>query len=675
MKRIMTFTGWLVMAATLFAGMTACSKENNTIDDPVPTETPTTYTLTVEATKGDAMTRALTLEGKTLNATWTVGDVVYVQKGSDDAAQTLGSLTATNVRDGGLTCTLTGELTTLPNVNDELTLKYLLGAYGTQKGTLEGIATKHDAAIATVTVATVDTEAKTITTTGVANFENQQSVVKFSLKKPDGTTPFVATNLTVKHGSKTYRVSPETPSSELFVAIPGNYGDVRLEATDGTETYFYKKTGVDFANGKYYAIGVKMNTGNVDLSQATGDVTLMNGDVAYGELAGNYKVSVNSGAEVTLNGVTIAGSDDETYDWAGITCRGTATINLMGQNTVRASYKNYPGIYIPSDRTLTIQGDGELDVSSSASAGIGAGYGINCGNIVIKGGHITATGSSWGAGIGGYLNETCGDITISGGSVTATGGEYAAGIGGKCGNITISGGTITATGGDEAAGIGSRNNGTCSKITISGGSVTAAGGKYATGIGTGKNSTCGKISISGGTVTAAGGKYAAGIGSGERSTCGKISINGGKVTATGGDYGAGIGSGKKGSCDNISVSGGTITATGGHSGPGIGTGENGPCGDITISGGTVTATGGDYAGGIGSGKDGTCGNITITKEVTSVTAYKTDNGVEFIIGKYSSGDDCSCGTITIGGKTYYDGTSYKNNGGNYLATNPFIYQP
>ena len=32
MKRIMTFTGWLVMAATFIAGITACTKENNTID-------------------------------------------------------------------------------------------------------------------------------------------------------------------------------------------------------------------------------------------------------------------------------------------------------------------------------------------------------------------------------------------------------------------------------------------------------------------------------------------------------------------------------------------------------------------------------------------------------------------------------------------------------------------
>ena len=516
MKRIMTFTGWLVMAATLFAGMTACTKENNTTDDPVPTmETPTTYTLTVEAAKGDAVTRALTLEGKKLNATWTEGDVVSVLKGSDDAAQNLGSLKATNVRDGGLTCTLTGELTTLPDIYEELKLKYQLGTYGTQKGTLEGIAAKHDAAVATIIVANKPVEERTITATGVANFVNQQAIVKFSLKRPDGTT-FAATNLTVKHGSKTYRVSPETPSSELFVAIPGNSATISLVATDGTDTFFYNKDGVTFTNGQYYAIGVTMKRGNVDLAAATGDVTLKKGDIAYGTLAGDYKVSIISGAEVTLNGVNIAGSDDNVQGWAGIKCEGSATINLFGTNTVKAYGGCYPGIYIPSGRTLTIQGDGALDVSSCNNPGIGGGYNnftnpftpIDCGNIIIKGGTIIATVTGYGqsAGIGSGYNATCGTITISGGTVTVTGGSYSAGIGtspyGTCGNITISGGTVTATGNKEGAGIGTGTNGTCGDITISGGTVTAdiAKSKAQYIIGKSKdNYSCGTVKIGGTT--------------------------------------------------------------------------------------------------------------------------------------------------------------------------------
>ena len=100
----------------------------------------------------------------------------------------------------------------------------------------------------------------------------------------------------------------------------------------------------------------------------------------------------------------------------------------------------YPGIYVPKDNTLTIQGStGKLNASSNITgAGIGGGYihqgNITSGNILIKGGIITATGGSETAGIGGGYAasgvNTCGTITITGGTVTAYGGENAAGIGG-----------------------------------------------------------------------------------------------------------------------------------------------------------------------------------------------------------------------------------------------------
>ena len=76
---------------------------------------------------------------------------------------------------------------------------------------------------------------------------------------------------------------------------------------------------------------------------------------------------------------------------------------------------------------------------------------------------MTAYGAVRAAGIGsggtsGYKPSGCGDIIITGGTVKATGGKYAAGIGSGakngsdsyCSNITITGGTITATMGEEA---------------------------------------------------------------------------------------------------------------------------------------------------------------------------------------------------------------------------------
>jgi hypothetical protein len=232
-----------------------------------------------------------------------------------------------------------------------------------------------------------------------------------------------------------------------------------------------------------------------DLATITADYEAKDGETLTGTLASNVKISIADGATVTLKDVNITNLGVG-FDWAGINCPGDATLVLEGTNTVCAGrgsdgYNNYPGIWIAPGKTLTIQGDGTLTAYSNAdspyAAGIGGGYKIACGNIVINSGTITATGGWDAAGIGGGNSASCGNITINGGTVTATGGNYGAGIGcgaagenqGSCGNITISGGTVEATGGENAAGIGGGStNGVCGTITITKGvtSVTATKG-------------------------------------------------------------------------------------------------------------------------------------------------------------------------------------------------------
>ena len=245
--------------------------------------------------------------------------------------------------------------------------------------------------------------------------------------------------------------------------------------------------------------------------------------------------------------------------------------------------------------------------------------------------------------------------------------------------LTIQGtGTLDArSNGDNAAGIGSGFNGstsTCGNIVISSGTITATGGKFAAGIGSGfSNSSCGNVTISGGNVNATGGQSAAGIGSGySNSSCGTITISGGNVNATGGQSAAGIGSGYSSStCGAISINGGTVTATGGVNGAGIGTGFNSTSGPITISGGTVTATGNGKGAGIGTGFSGTCADgITIANTVTCVTATKGGEATNSI----GAGQSGTCGTVTIGGTVYWNGSSYQNNGGTYLPTSPLVYK-
>ena len=342
----------------------------------------------------------------------------------------------------------------------------------------------------------------------------------------------------------------------------------RTDNADGTYTWTY--TVLPSSN----KLAVSKDGGST-YTPITDDITLADGDVLTGMLDGNYKISIENDAMVTLNGVTIIGTNNDNYNWAGITCKGDATIILAdgSTNTVKGFDKYYPGIYVPKYKTLTIKGEtngtGKLDASSNGEgAGIGSRTGESCGNIEIQGGIITATGGYKCAGIGSGNSGSCGDITISGGIINAKGGENGACIGsggdGGCGNISISGGTVNITCGN--VGIGS-----------SGGS-----------------GVCGNISISGGNITCIGD---IGIGAIMQARCGDITINGGTVTATGNE-GAGIGSSFEGYCGNISISSpAQVTATRVWGLNSIGRGnDDSTCGKVTI-GGTEFWTGSAYDNG------------------------------------------------------------------------------
>ena len=270
----------------------------------------------------------------------------------------------------------------------------------------------------------------------------------------------------------------------------------------------------------------------LDLSTVTADTTVADGFTITGTLANNVKISIADGATVTLKNASINADCTWTSgNYAGLNCLGDATITLEAgtTNTVKGFNMNYPGIHVPSGKTLTINGTGALAASpnttnvgqSATGAGIGGGVGLSCGNIVIAGGTITASSASHSAGIGSGGNpagtQTCGNITITGGTVTATcNASYGAGIGGGinggCGNISITGGTVTASGasaGAGGAGIGcGGTKSTVGTITIADTvtKVTAVKGYSAQSIGKGFSSdtcVCGTVTV-GGTVYADG---------------------------------------------------------------------------------------------------------------------------------------------------------------------------
>ena len=577
---ILTLTGWLVMAAALIITTTACSNEDYFADEPTPatTKASKTYTMTVSAAMpADDATRALSVDGKKLNATWAAGDAVKVYKTVSGANVTdpetyveVGTLKATNISADGLSATLTVTVALDSKVrlsffyvgqyNDGTATGSVASTtydYSSQTGTLDDVATRFDRAMTALSASKYEIDGNRITTNNTLSFTNQQAIVTFKLKNASGSTVSVS-NLKVEatggysfsmsgNGTNgvpatasTITVTPASAANTFTIAIPPISSGtatfpIRLTA-DGTDgyTYYYEKDNVTaFAKGQYYEISVKMKRFK-DLSKLTANYTAQDGDELRGTITSGKHLSIASGASVTLNGVTI--SEGVSSGYSGITCVGDASITLVGENNISTLSSYCCGIEAGgSGTTLNIGGEGSLN----------------------------ATGNSKGAGIGGKYGKDCGAINISGGTINATGGYFAAGIGSSdnksCGSITISDGTIIATTGDSSAGIGSGHKGTCGDIIISGGNVSATGGYFGAGIGTGQNGICGSIIISGGTINAtAGNNSGAGIGSAEVGKFSSITITDGisRVTVTGCPDPQPIG---KGNGDTVS---GTVTVDG-----------------------------------------------------------------------------------------------------------------
>lgn len=304
-----------------------------------------------------------------------------------------------------------------------------------------------------------------------------------------------------------------------------------------------------------------MSMGDViNLANLPSEYTALDGDILTGTI-NEHRLYIGQGATVTLDNVNISqDNNNKKGDLAGITCLGDATIILKDgtSNTVNGTHKNYPGIYVPQGKTLTIQGNGTLHASSNYAAAIGGikKWGISCGNIVIMGGTIVARGGRDSAGIGGCMGVGCGNITIYGGIITAIGGEFGPGIGGGsdggwCGDITIYGGNVTASVTNTCygcAGIGSGEKGSCGNISISGGIVNATGGNNyrqdtrpltaGAGIGSGYQGSCGDITITTGVtrVSAYGAPIFWCIGHGVEGTCGTVTIGSTKGAIKDGSY-------------------------------------------------------------------------------------------------------------------------------------------
>ena len=575
-KQLMTLAVAMLTAGAL---TTSCDNEDNIIDISQLSSAEKTIAFTATlAPKGDGggQTRAITtgtdnVTGKEiLNVTWAAGEKIalYYEKNNGTYATALATVGTPNANGSA---PINANLTDAKGGTVKFIYPYGLAQNGelktgagshfrTQDGTIEYISQYLDAATAT---GTIDVTDGTATLAGTVTMQNQVCICKFNFTGMDldETENYYDITIREMQGSSTTNTYETTSIGKasmgaVYMALLGAENkDFRFSVQGMNKSSASDPSGTQ---KKYYEV----NSSNVTLTAGKFYRSI---PVSLGNSQSQSTITIPAGGTYTLNNMNITVTNGP-----AIECEGDATIILEGTNSVTSSANWEPAIFIPEGKTLTIRGTGSLVATATGveAAGIG-GKSYNaidktCGNIVIEGGVITATGGDKAAGIGSGYNGKCGDITISGGTVTATGGDHGAGIGcsngGSCGNITISGGTVMATGTNSAAGIGCALSSTvCGDITISGGTVTAIGNYWAAGIGSCNEDRCGNITISGGTVTATGGYYAAGIGSGFEGKCGDITITNEvtSVTATMGfEADAPIGKGKN---DNGS---GTVTIDG-----------------------------------------------------------------------------------------------------------------
>ena len=545
MKKTFRF---LSMAALALVGamMTGCSSDEDFSNPQQPENKNNLVTLTTTVGFDDAAgtTRALSSTGV---KTFAVGETMAViySNGTSLVKAVSHALEAGDITNEGKNATFTFDLET-PNKSGDVLYIYPAAMAGdtgvdvtklnTQEGTFEALQSKYD--LCTNFGEWDGDNLPSLT------LVNHLAILAITLKDEAGTSDITSgtTKLTVSDGTNTYNVMRSAVAGPIYVAIrPTTSANISIEATSGGQGYYKTLTTKTYAANNGYSVSWRMTPATL-LSTITSNYTAQNGETLYGKLGSNVKISIADGATVTLKDVTINGVNNPSYEWAGITCAGDATITLEGTNTVKGFQARYPGIYVPEDKTLTIEGTGSLNASSTGrSTGLGGGWNMHCGDIVINGGNITATGGYYNAGIGGGEGDEGGTVI-------------------RCGKITINGGTVTATGGRSAAGIGGGYYGASNDITISGGIVTATGGNYAAGIGSGDSGSCGDITISGGTVTATGGKWAAGIGGGNTNgASGTITITSGvtQVTATKGDGAPNsIGSGDTGAVITVTIEAG-----------------------------------------------------------------------------------------------------------------------
>lgn len=473
MKQMMKYFGLTAMAVM---GLLACTRAQ--VEQPVQK----TITLTTTINLGeDEDSKALSALGV---KTFAVGEqvaVIYRGAWNDYIGKVVSSaLKAEDIYDGGKKATITVNVPStgyeqpagrfriiypasmakdgVPTVvQEDGNLK--LSALGTQDGTLSSLANNLDLCVYDGDFSFIN---DIPTFPSSISLTNRLAICEFNVFVGAENITNTITKLTLTNGTKTYTINRVASAGPIYVAMqPVTSGNIEITAND---LYIKTISGKTLAAGKMYPIRLGLPA-TVNLATLDGNYIAKDGDILAGTLAGHHQIAIPDGYTVTLQNVSINADMSMTISaYPGIKCQGDATLILVGNNIVNSHNENYPGIYPgPTEKTLTIQGNGSLSASSGAAPGIGSSndndYELKaCGNILIEGGTIVACGGDVAPGIGSgksgtFGNPSCGSITIAstvtrvtvskGANASST--DYSIGPGkngSTCGTVTVGGNVV-----------------------------------------------------------------------------------------------------------------------------------------------------------------------------------------------------------------------------------------
>lgn len=421
-------------------------------------------------------------------------------------------------------------------------------------------------------------------------------------------TPFIqADNYDIDGGIYSYPIYPVNTigcadiAENMVFGCPVAEGSVLdFEETDDTLQVQYKVVDTDQVSNHYTVSGDADEytyEGRKLVLKDGADVTVSSDGQVCDQIALEGDWEQPTTATLTLAGIDFHGPMPAIVVNEG--CELTIELQDGSDNSCETEWISRAAIEVKDSATLTIRGNGALNVKASVG---GTGIGGFGGTVNIEDGDLSVIGGGYyGTAIGGSYMV----INISGGDIDAIADAdrfSGTGIGGEDAQIHISGGNIVAEGGSGGAAIFAIGYPT-SSITIDGGTIKAATYEAAPAI-YGTN-----IEISGGSVYAE-----APIGStydsDERIL--RITINGGTVSVKLPEtsFGACIGGRDVG---KITISNGTVVTTGGARGIGS------------------SAGGGDTIFSTGNGNP-----VIITNSISDVSGRDNWNGV-FIVDNMNGG--------------------------------------